>query len=1327
MSEYVNGLLGNLIELSLEEKRIALSIDAAHKEYTDYCADSEADLNKKIEEINKKIEKLDYYIDYARTHAHGDDLEAAVEPFDTPDGTLESIRQTIKLDSHDDPNAETLYTKATGKKLYYEAEIDRTRKLIEGSKVQAKRQYDSDVAKLNSTKEGHLDKVRRYVQSNEFSDYLKMLVYDKSAFNSPGTIKLSDDDHVTLGQRRVRLTVPMDVEQDVALNSNGEYNAAARTIGAPYYVSTKKGGTLFLEHDDRNGQYLLGGVQRLLLNFVKYFGDNLSYVLFCEPEHFSVESLGNISALGKGINPLITVPKTLEEATDKLAKFTAKAQSAPTPNMVSRILVLQEFPEKYSPDIVQKVVELCKNAEQTGSLIVLTHGFSTNMSPEESEIRSMAEVIRSRNGGFWIERLHESLFWYSAPSDISEEVRQKYVEKRRQEALKAVQEAEASAPAPAEVPAPTLEKPVEKAPEPAPVTTPAPAVEKAPEQPVAVSTPAPEEPKAPAMFDMDSEPDNSEPKDELELDSQDMSDMFASDEQPVADNINRKQDFDMSDMSEDLMSANMEEPAEEPADEQDLTAEETPADSEETAEEETPDTDMTELTENFEETEEEPQSEETAEDNAEEKDDLEHLKTDENGEPIPAHILFNVPRPKPEQKDVTMTVVSELSDQLPPPEPEPVMENPFDYVDYRPTEKLDPELTYRITDRPAAKPAPEPAPAPEPEKSRATIMSVIDAGRRKIGSFVDNRKESFARRSEQSATAQPAPEPPIENTDPAFAENNANHSYNPYSSNSAPAASAPVEEPKPEPVIETPPAEEVFEKGKRILPDIPIGKNVDGDPITLDISGGITYICGNRSDERSTIVDRVITEIIAKTHPDDVELWMFDCGEGEFTEYNDKPDEHIKYLVPDIGADTAADVADIISAEMEHRGAKFEENGYTSLDDVPADVYMPRIVVAINAFPKFSENIFGTKKYFGRNYSNRLANIFKRGLNYGIHFVLVGDKFSENGEYPACLDGCPIYSAVAVSGRDRHAHMIFSRIKMYDNEKESLKNIPAGCAFTADENSADGLTLVRISGENAVNTHTYKKVSEYSENVEEYVDKLPFIGDRRTANKFDDRRSFREEQIKAREDDECILFLGEPCRFMGEYPVRLFDDFGENILTIAPTRDKSSVALVIRAALRSLEEQGIRTEILAGRGNPVYKELIKTDDLENVSVFEGARAEDRIKDLAMSLDDGERSDTFEIILGGDLLVASMNADDMLPVLKRALVNGPRMGVHFMFVSGSIAQMEAGFLSLFRHKLVYSCPYSEAEKLLRDPNCDLPETAFRLSNDYDELTLLPYIM
>ncbi len=1053
MADLVNEMLGKFMAILQEDKQISADMDAAFKEYNDYCGSSNEDLNEKIDEIHEKMNKLDYLIEYAKEHAMPENLEEAATPFETSAGQLESIRQTIKLDSHNDPNAESLYTKVTGQKLFYEQKIEQTRQLVEGSKLQAKRQYDIDIAALNERKEKHDEKVKAYIQSNDFKEYLKLLTFDKSAFNSPGTVDLPTKDFISLGQRRVKLSVPMEVEMELSAITNGEYNSAARTIGAPYQVSTKQGGVLYLDYDERNHAYLMGGIQRLLLNFIKYVGQDITDMLFCEPATFSADSLGHIAALGKGINPFIAVPQSIGDAEVRLSKFADAAQSSPTPDKVSRILVLCDFPENYMGDMTEKAAAICRTARQNGVLVLLTHRTPADETPVEREMRAMSTSIRSRNGGFWLEEQRESLFWYSAPSDIPEEIRRVYVDLRRQQGAQAIHEHEA-------------------------------AVQPTPVAPGTAGIAAPAQPAQPVQ-----------PENEIHV------------------------------------------------------------------------------------------------------------------QPETAHVAEFVPPVRETVPNITRAV-----------QPEPV------------------------------RPAPEPVRVVQPE---------------------------------------------------------------PAAEHKAPERKAPVNM--------------KGTKGSRVLPEIKIGMNVNSDPVNFDLGGGIAFICGSRGGDREMLTDRIITQIIAVTHPDDAELWLFDCGGGEFGKYSAKPAPHIKYDVADSDEETAFDLIDVISAKLEKRVSAFGKNGWSDYSAVPANVLMPRIFVVINEFSKLLENIGGAPRYFGRNYTAKLSKLFRSCSTYGIHFLLTSETFFENGKRPACFEGCTIHCGAAVGGCDTGVKEMFSHIKLYENEIESLKKVPDGCAFTASENSTDGLTMVRILTAQMPLDMNFAAAAEYSGNYGEYVDKHPLLADRKLRVSREDRSAARTELIAARGADETLLFLGEPCRFRAEYPVRLYEEFGENLLVIAPEREKNSAAAMVAAALQSLSEQGIAAEVLAWKSNPVYGELLRGGALEGARVLMGEEAEKRVKELSAEIAAGKHNAVFEIVLGGDLMMAAMHADDCLGDLKRALVKGSRFGIHFMFVSGSVAQLATGFISLFRHKLVFSCPRIEADKILRDTNCDLPENAFRLSNDYDELTMLPYLL
>lgn len=1098
MADLVNQMLQKFAELAQEEKNISAESENAFKEYNDYCASSDSDLSEKIQHYRKKIAKVEELMDYAREHAQPDDLEEAQMPFETSEGALESIRQTIKLDSHNDPNAESLFTKASGMKLFYESELERTKKLIEGSKVQAKRQYDSDIAAIEKRKIQHEADEKAYIQSDDFKQYLKLLSFDKSAFNSQGTVNLLDKSSISLGQRRVKLLVPMEVEQELSALSKGEYNSAARTIGAPFGVSTEKGSVLMLDFDERNKAYLLGGVERLLLNFIKYFGQELTDVVFCDAESFSPDVLGVLAALARGTNPFITVPKSADEAQSKLAELAAKIEQEPVSDGISRIIVLHGFPEKYGEDIAESVLKISETAENGGVLLVLTHDNSQPQTEIEAKIRGNAVSIRSRNGAFWVESTRESLFWYSAPSEIPDEILRIYVEQRRQQAARTAHE-EAQPVQPAE---PVHEE-----------------VKPAPKQEAAQNEPQPVHEEAP-----ESVPEN------------------GGEKQPEA-------------------------------------APEAP------------------------------------------------FGADEN---VPPHIFLNLPRPK-EETEISFEEVAEVTEKI----------------------ELEPE---------------------------------------------------------QSAVEQPEPvrdEMPIDepqNDAPAREE---------IAAEKAEIASEPAEKPANSPA-----------KGNRTLDEIVVGKDMDGNAVCADICGNIAYVCGKNGADRAAVVENIINQITAKKHPDEAEIWAFD-QKSELLKSVNTASPYVKFAVSDAAPHVAADIVERLEDELNARSTLFAERGYESFLDVPADEYLPRIIAFIGDFREFLKALDNAPKMFGRCSRDKLAKIFAGCGKYGINLVLIGETFSENGEKPDVFKNTAVHCAIVTTGAEKFAETMIEGVKLYENQIESLKKVPAGCAFVSVPEKDGELYLARIVPVDNTNKCDYTAVCEYSESYGEYVDKHAFAADRNAKSQFADGEKSREELLQNRADGEIMLFLGEPCRLAENLPVVIHDDFGENILAVAPALQKKYAANAVAAAILSLKEQNVAVEVLAARSNPVYRELSDNGMLDGIDVFEGEKGEKRISELSKEIAENGAAKRFVIVLGGDVLLAALSADDLSGDLKRLLAKGSRAGVHVMFVCGNANGFSNGFVSLFRHKAVFPCEIHDAEKLLRFTDCVLPEGAFRLSDDYDEFTVITY--
>lgn len=1141
MNSKIDEILEQFTALANEEKLISSDLDAAYKDYNDFLRGSDEDLSKKIHEIREKMSKLDVYIDYAKTHAHGDELEEATTPFETSDGQLESLRQTIKLDSHSDPNAESLYTKATGQKLFYEKKIEDTKKLIENSKIQARRQYENSANVLNERKRNLDQKMMSYIQSESFREYLHLLSFDKSAFNSPGTVQLPDNSAISLGQRRVKLVISQDAEQEITLASNGEYNAASHTIGAPFKISMKKGSVMFLDFDDRNKQYLLGGIQRLLLNSLKYCGDNIRDIFFCEPNGNSPESLGTMASLGKGVNPFITIPISGDDIDGKIAEYTSRIEMSPTPDSVSRIMVLNNFSEKYSENTRARILYLCKNAERYGVLIVLTHNNVTGDTEYEREIRSMAVSVRSMNGGFYIEKLRESLFWYSAPSELPDDIRRVYVEQRR---AKATQNGNSMR---------LTDTPVRQAPTNSPLYQEPPVLNQSPyQQPFSQQTIPPYGMSNPAV-----------------------------------------QQYGM------------------------------PAPS-----------------------------------------------MQQYGMPNPAMQQNGMPNPAMRQNGISNPAMQQNI-------PQNNLSNPYGFTERSaPFGMAEPP----IQPAPACGTAETAAPASEPPAPVETVSAP-------------------AAESKSVETEKSIPDTKIETH-----------------IDKEETISEPEQPEEPEDETET-----VLRKGSRKLASVSLGTNKSGKHAKIDINGGVTCICGNPGKERQNCVDKIINGIVNTSHPDDAELWIFDF-EGSLMERAERMPAHIKYLIVDDSVDFSLDIIDSLSAEFASRVKSMMSAKIKDFSEMPSDRFIPNIVVVINNFAAMYDNICNSSKFFGKDNMHILTRLFKKCASAGIHFILISSTFTSNGELFPCLKDGIVCSAAASDGKILDIHALVEAAGAGDFAMP--KKIPEGRILIVGNN---GVSPAKLSENEPPAQTGYIPVFEYSDEQEEYVAKNALISNRLTHIAFEEQNEVLREMIADVSDGEKLIFAGEPCRLTRSYPISLCEDFGENLFALVPSRDKQNSAAVVGAVILSLIEQNVSVELLSSRSNPIYAELLRTGMLQGVNVFEGDQVILHIKELSSTLNSTIHANKVVIVLGGDMLMAAMHAADSVTELKKLLVKGPYKGIHLFLVSSGSAQFASGFIALFRHRIVFPCPAAEAAKLLRNPERELPETGFIYSDDYDELTMKPFLI
>ena len=290
----VSSVLEKFTALNNEYQEIAEQAKVDLKEYNDYCDSSDNDLSKKMAELREKFARVEAHLEYARAHAS--DLEEAEMPFKTEWEQLDELHSKINPESTSDVYAETLYTKASGQKLYYESEVERTKKKILGSKVQAKRLYDSQLAELEERKKKVYDEFKEYANSEEFKAYIKGLSKDAAAFNSSGKSNLPVGTEISLGQRTVTTA---DHDDGLAAEEESVAGGTVRNTAAgvfdfarhPEFAYLRAGG-----HDYSTGGIRIPTVQH----------NTLGIALHICADHVVIDDFGaeTLSLLAHGIHEI---------------------------------------------------------------------------------------------------------------------------------------------------------------------------------------------------------------------------------------------------------------------------------------------------------------------------------------------------------------------------------------------------------------------------------------------------------------------------------------------------------------------------------------------------------------------------------------------------------------------------------------------------------------------------------------------------------------------------------------------------------------------------------------------------------------------------------------------------------------------------------------------------------------------------------------------------------------------------------------------------------------------------------------------------------------
>ena len=175
-----------------------------------------------------------------------------------------------------------------------------------------------------------------------------------------------------------------------------------------------------------------------------------------------------------------------------------------------------------------------------------------------------------------------------------------------------------------------------------------------------------------------------------------------------------------------------------------------------------------------------------------------------------------------------------------------------------------------------------------------------------------------------------------------------------------------------------------------------------------------------------------------------------------------------------------------------------------------------------------------------------------------------------------------------------------------------------------------------------------KKAPRYDENNPSvYIDKRPMIIDGASYSTFSAKKDEMFEYLRKHKDsldnDEAVLFLGEPRRLLQLYPVTMNNGFCENVLIVAPIIEKMATVSVIMSIAESLEFAHKDIDVWSTKKNEVYRQaFIESQQKVNHIFNELGDICSQISSIKSQIENKVESEKYIFILGTETLLMDMS-------------------------------------------------------------------------------------
>lgn len=431
-------VFNDLTALNNKLNSLYKQIETLKAEYSYEVSEAKNKLSEKLSENAQHTAKVNAFKEIAKTHSNKHITASNAKNYDS--GVLSRLSVQISSGLENDPFAVQLYTEATAQLIFLKSQeavfTKNNAQYLETLSIRFNAKTHSINREISSTK----IEIISYLNSEFFSNFLSSITKDNLLFNTTkGSTEIIENigGTISLGTIDLPFPIPTGMESDIANKTTGICNVAKATIKVPANISINKGRVILAEYTNTSENILLKGIQNIILNIARHYGELFSQVSFIDPIRYNSSSLGCLSGLcGNGCF-IDTVPRSEEFVRKRINSIVSSIDLKGIDPANRKVYIFHDFPQAYDAKSISLIQQLCANAEYYGFLVILTHNSSARQQSDSNSyqfIRNLALNLSVNNSDMFFYTNEKgdkySFEWYSAPAQLPIDIERKYIHER---------------------------------------------------------------------------------------------------------------------------------------------------------------------------------------------------------------------------------------------------------------------------------------------------------------------------------------------------------------------------------------------------------------------------------------------------------------------------------------------------------------------------------------------------------------------------------------------------------------------------------------------------------------------------------------------------------------------------------------------------------------------------------------------------------------------------------------------------------------------------------------------------------------------------------